>query len=60
MKQERPVANAAPARSSGPAFAIPRITARELLAGHNEIVITHGDREYRLRITQNGKLILTA
>jgi hemin uptake protein HemP len=25
-----------------------------------EIVIVHNGREYRLRLTQNGKLILTA
>ena len=29
--------------------------------GHNrEVVIVHAGREYRLRLTQNGKLILTA
>ena len=31
----------------------------EVAASH-ELVIVHGSREYRLRITQNGKLILTA
>lgn len=38
-----------------------RISTRDLfLSGAREIVIEHGDRLYRMRITQNGKLILTA
>lgn len=31
----------------------------QLLAGRNEIEITHGDCTYRLRLTSLGKLILT-
>lgn len=41
---------------AGPA----RIESARLLGGAREIVILHGGREYRLRVTQNGKLILTA
>ena len=37
-----------------------RVTSRELMQDRNELVIVHEGREYRLRITQNGKLILTA
>jgi hemin uptake protein HemP len=37
-----------------------RISSRELLAGERELVIVHNGREYRLRLTQHGKLILTA
>lgn len=37
-----------------------RLTSTELLDGHVEVVIEHAGREYRLRLTQNGKLILTA
>jgi hemin uptake protein HemP len=37
-----------------------RVTTRELLKGRSELIIVHEGREYRLRITQNGKLILTA
>ena len=37
-----------------------RVTSRELLENRNELIIVHDGREYRLRITQNGKLILTA
>lgn len=39
---------------------IRRVSSRELLAGDQEIIIVHAGREYRLRVTSNGKLILTA
>jgi hemin uptake protein HemP len=38
----------------------PRISSQQLLGSRREIVIVHDGREYRLRRTQNGKLILTA
>ena len=37
-----------------------RVRSEDLLRGQSELVIEHQGREYRLRITQNGKLILTA
>ena len=37
-----------------------RVTSEALLGRHQELVIVHKGREYRLRLTQNGKLILTA
>jgi len=37
-----------------------RMSAGELFGGAREIVILHNGREYRLRITQQGKLLLTA
>jgi hemin uptake protein HemP len=37
-----------------------RVTSRDLLGMRREIVIEHQGRDYRLRVTQNGKLILTA
>lgn len=37
-----------------------RITSKELLGDRVELIIEHEGREYRLRLTQNGKLILTA
>jgi len=37
-----------------------RVASHELLRGAGEIVIEHRGREYRLRLTQHGKLILTA
>jgi hemin uptake protein HemP len=37
-----------------------RISSEALLGPKRELVIVHNGREYRLRLTQNGKLILTA
>jgi hemin uptake protein HemP len=37
-----------------------RVTSEALLGRRHELVIVHKGREYRLRLTQNGKLILTA
>ena len=36
-----------------------RVSSREIFRGQREIVILHGDHEYRLRITRADKLILT-
>ena len=38
----------------------PKVKSEALLGGARELVITHNGRDYRLRVTQNGKLILTA
>jgi len=46
-------------RMEGP-IAPGRIASRTLLGERKEVVIVHNGREYRLRQTQNGKLILTA
>lgn len=35
------------------------VAAETLFRGSREIVIAHAGERYRLRITQNGKLILT-
>lgn len=37
-----------------------RISSELLLGPAGQLVIVHNGREYRLRQTQNGKLILTA
>jgi hemin uptake protein HemP len=37
-----------------------KVTSESLLGSKRELVIAHAGREYRLRVTQNGKLILTA
>ena len=39
---------------------VKRVPSETLLGPAKEIVIVHNGREYRLRLTQNGKLILTA
>jgi len=43
-----------------PAPVPPKVPSQVLLGARKELVITHNGREYRLRVTQNGKLILTA
>jgi len=43
-----------------PAATLPKVPSEVLLGARKELVITHNGREYRLRVTQNGKLILTA
>ena len=47
------------ARRPAPPPAPRTLTTVELFAGRREIVIVHGDAEYRLRITRANKLILT-
>jgi hemin uptake protein HemP len=37
-----------------------RISSDALLGTQRELLIMHNGREYHLRLTQNGKLILTA
>ena len=47
--------------SPGKAIELPqRVSSEALLGSRRELVIVHNGREYRLRLTQNGKLILTA
>ena len=49
------------ARVNKPTEAAPQKVLSEILFGTNrELVIVHNGREYRLRLTQNDKLILTA
>lgn len=37
-----------------------RVTSDSLFGPHRELVVEHNGREYRLQLTRNGKLILTA
>lgn len=37
----------------------PRIESNSLFQGKSEVIIVHQNEEYNLRITRNGKLILT-
>jgi hemin uptake protein HemP len=48
-----------PGKSGASSAAVPRVAVATLLAGGREAVLLHNDTEYRLRITRNGKLILT-
>ena len=36
-----------------------RLKVSELLQGEREVILEHDSQDYRLRITANGKLILT-
>jgi len=49
----------APKRPARPGTPIRRIAISDLLAGGREAVVVHDGTEYRLRLTSNGKLILT-
>lgn len=55
-----PAGGPVPATPRGAKPAAPRTSSRALLGEGGELVIEHEGREYRLRITQNRKLILTA
>jgi len=44
---------------AAPTTPIRRISSQRLLAGERELVIQHLGSEYHLRLTRNGKLILT-
>lgn len=53
-----PAPPARPAADSPPG--LPRYRSTDLFRGGREIVIDHHERVYRLRVTAQGKLILTA
>ena len=53
--------NQAPAKASAVQTPTPsKVSSETLLGQANELRIVHEGREYRLRRTQNGRLILTA
>ena len=52
---EMDVRKAAPSNSS----LLPRGPVADLMGGGREAVLVHDGTEYRLRLTSNGKLILT-
>jgi hemin uptake protein HemP len=37
-----------------------RVRSADLFGSDGQLIIEHGGREYRLRVTNSGKLILTA
>lgn len=49
-----------PPQSARQRLPVRRITSAELFDRGNEVVIEHAGREYRLRLTGKGKLLLTA
>lgn len=52
-------ANESPADGTTRQAPPPRLRSSELLSGSREAIIEHGAEQYRLRLTSNGKLILT-
>lgn len=54
-RNSRPAPERAP-----PARRMRRLPSTELLHPDEDLIIEHGGRDYRLRVTSNGKLILTA
>ena len=46
--------------AAGTENAARRLRSTELFEGTDQLIIEHAGREYRLRVTSNGKLILTA
>jgi hemin uptake protein HemP len=60
-KENHAQAKAAGPRSSGSRESeAVRITSRQLLGEAGELIIEHKGRSYRLRVTRQGNLILTA
>ena len=53
----QPILHDGPTRPEGDGQ---RIASEALFGERREVVILHNGREYRLRLTQNDKLILTA
>jgi hemin uptake protein HemP len=47
------------AAESGATAGPPKLDSRSLFGGQREIIIEHDGADYRLRVTSNGKLILT-
>ncbi len=58
MMQDRQDTRATPGEAS-PGQPQGRYNTATLFGGRREILIQHGDKVYRLRITRQGKLILT-
>lgn len=59
MSDERAGASSSPPAAQFNDGGTRTVEIEALLAGAREIVIVHKGERYRLRVTQNGKLILT-
>jgi hemin uptake protein HemP len=55
---DAPIEPRPPSPAQPPAAPPREIDSRELMQGHREILIRHGDDAYRLSVTRAGKLIL--
>lgn len=54
-----PAATAGATATSRPAATRLRLNSADLFGQSREVIIEHADGEYRLRLTSQGKLILT-
>lgn len=59
LKQQQ-TASQTPGGAAAATAAIVRLQSRDLFAHAREVEIDHGGRIYKLRLTQQNKLILTA
>ncbi len=48
-----------PTTQSSASVLCPRLYSKALFSAANEVIIEHAGEEYRLRLTRQGKLILT-
>jgi hemin uptake protein HemP len=51
--------NRLPAATAAPARELKRVSTEDLIGPAREVLIRHAGCDYRLRITRQGKLILT-
>ncbi|MFH1304280.1 MAG: hemin uptake protein HemP [Planctomycetota bacterium] len=58
MSEQSKVERLAPASAPKDETPADVISSDTLLKGNHEVLIQHGETIYRLRVTQNGKLIL--
>lgn len=56
---KKPVPHASGHGMGAPMAGLRRLIVADLLAGDREVILEHDGQDYRLRITANGKLILT-
>ncbi|HEX6611639.1 MAG TPA: hemin uptake protein HemP [Hyphomicrobiaceae bacterium] len=56
---KKPAPHASAQNLGAPMAGLRRLIVAELLAGDREVILEHDGQDYRLRITANGKLILT-
>ena len=61
MTKDRPLQNAppVPSETASPDQIRRRIEVADLLGDAREVCLVHGGAEYLLRLTSNGKLLLT-
>jgi hemin uptake protein HemP len=59
MHDTQPSSNRTPAATSVPPREPRRVSTEDLIGSAREVLIRHAGCDYRLRITRQGKLILT-